>query len=95
MVIMEPCGRLRVLLTQLFEDIVTWQIPSNKVKFKHLKETISWFEKRAQELAEKCRTSDRCEDKSLCDRKEIKNFFEKAYADLVNKRRRYKEKKGA
>jgi len=96
MVIMEPCGRLRVILTQMIESIVAAARPGNKEEFERLmEETLPGLEKRAYNLAEECRAG--CEKMpcDLYDKYEIEKIFRKAYADLESKRIRYKEiKKG-
>ena len=98
MVIMEPCSRLRVILEQLITDIIAGARPSHKEQFKRLMgETLPGLEKRAYDLAEKCRASGGCEKISckICNLDEIKTIFEKTYVNLEKMQNRYEEiKKG-
>ncbi len=96
MVTMDPCGRLRIILTQLIDGIVAGAKPGNKEEFIQLmEETLPWLEKRAYELAQECKASPEC-GKVPCDlynKNEIKKIFEKAYHDLGSKCIRYEEGK--
>jgi hypothetical protein len=82
MVIMEPCGRLRVILAQMVGNIVGGANPSNKKGYERLmNESLPELERRAYDLAEKCRALGGCEG-DLCDIETIKKIFERAYYDL-------------
>jgi hypothetical protein len=98
MVIMEPCGRLKVILMQMIDDIVAGARPGNKEEFARLmEEMLPGLEKRAYKLAEECRASGGCEKMpcDICDANETQKFFRKAYTDLESRRIRYEEiKKG-
>lgn len=91
MVLMEPCGRLRVILTQMVEGMVESANPANKKEYERLmNKIIPELEKRAYDLAEKCRASGECKG-GICDTGAIKKIFEKAQHDLEAKHIRYKE----
>jgi succinate dehydrogenase flavin-adding protein (antitoxin of CptAB toxin-antitoxin module) len=91
MVIMEPCGRLRVILSQMVKEMVGSANPSNKKEYEHMMNvTIPDLEKRAYGLAEKCEALGGCE-RGMCDIDVIKKFFEKTYDDLEKKYAGYKE----
>ncbi len=91
MVIMEPCGRLRVILTQLVENMVGGANPANKKEYERLmNESLPELKKRAYDLAEKCRALDGCEG-GMCDTGVINKIFEKAHHDLEDRYIRYKE----
>ncbi len=90
MVIMEPCRRLRVILTQMIGNIVGSANPANKKEYERLmNKIIPELEKRAYDLAEKCRARG-CEG-GMCDTGIIKKIFEKANYDLEERYLRYKE----
>jgi len=89
MVIMDPCIRLRVILTQMVGNIVGQANPANKKEYERLMDVIvPGLEKCAYQLAEKCRALGGCEE--MCDTDMIKKFFEKANYDLESKYIRYK-----
>ncbi len=88
MVTMDPCERLRIILTQLIDGIVAGARPGNKEEFLRLREeTLPWLEKRVYELAQECRASPECGKVpcDLYDKNEIKKIFDKKYADIENK----------
>lgn len=78
MVIMEPCGRLKVILMQMIDDIVAGARPGNKEEFARLiEEMLPRLEKRAYKLAEECRASGGCKKMpcDICDGTRPKKFF--------------------
>jgi hypothetical protein len=94
MVIIEPCGRLRVILSQMVMDMVGTANPSNKKEYEHMMNVIiPNLEIRALELAGKCEALGECE-REKCDTDLIKKFFEKASNALEKKYSKYKESTG-
>lgn len=91
MVIMEPCGRLRVIMTQMVEKIVGSANPANKKEYERLmNESLPDLKKRAYDLARRCQGMGRCEG-GMCDTGVINKIFEKAHHDLEERYIKYKE----